>query len=153
MSEKMRWVPTSKPVEVNFWYWRDEEEFGAVIGEAIRKAVADSLAKLLRENPPELSLPIHWASVDSDGTYGPPVKDPATIYLHLPFDENNDSEHVYEISLAAMIADAFWGEHEFEQWDTDQYEPTEQAFALAGRLRELADLIERGPDDWGEKHS
>jgi hypothetical protein len=147
MTNDMRWLPTSAPIDLSEWTWcnpyRDAPELVKVIDAAIGKAVAETLTSVLKEHPPQLSLPI-----GGDGYYGP-VNDPATIYLHLPFDKTSDGEHVYQVPLAEVIAFEFWSEHVWEDWETEKYEPSEGARALAVRLRELADLLERGPDNWG----
>jgi putative NIF3 family GTP cyclohydrolase 1 type 2 len=144
MSEVMRFVETSKPIDLSDWYWTDRKLMAA-INDLINKAVTEGLNQLFAEHPPRLSLPIRWTR--GDGGYGKPVTDPATIYLHLPLDEKRDGEHNWEISLAEMIADAFWSEYEIPR-DTETYEPSEQALALAKRLRVLADSLECGPPDW-----
>jgi hypothetical protein len=155
----MRWVPTSKPIDLSEWTWCnpscDAPELVKVIDAAIGKAATETLTNELKEHPPTLTLPIKRASraEERPDLYGEPVKDPATIHLRLPFDKMQDGEHVYEISLAEVIPDEFWSEHGFEEWDTPTYQPSAGARAFAARLRELADLVERGPDDWGVKRS
>lgn len=153
MSEDMTFVPTSAPLDLSEWefsFTDRDSELGKLINAAMRKELATALDDVLTEYPPCLSLPISWAP-NGDGFSGSAVEDPATIYLGLPFDKRTDCEHLYAISLERLIESAFWGEHEIEEWETESYEPTENALAFARRLRELADLVERGPDDWGIK--
>jgi hypothetical protein len=78
---------------------------------------------------------------------GRPVKDPATLYLHLPFDgEEPDSQCVWAVSLADVIRYEHWAGG--DNHPDDPYETTEGAMALAKRLRELADHLEHGPPNW-----
>jgi hypothetical protein len=132
MPNNMRMVEDSAEINLErLGFEIDTEAFSDLVAKAVTSAVADALF----EDPPRLSV---YPS-------SPPISDPATFYLNLPFDVKNDGECRWQISLADVL-----GYHYLEpdgNWDSDHYEPRPEALALAARLRELADWLEHGPPE------
>ena len=129
----------SAKIDTQRWCWNDSNLLREnVLVEMMNRALEDTLS----EYPPDVHLPIKY-SPDSDGHQGPAVKDPATIFLCLPFDEANEGECVWTISLVDLVKDMLnWDEPDDEPWELEPGSPGHQ---LACRFREIADMIERGP--------
>jgi hypothetical protein len=120
------------------------KEAARILNDLVSKSATKAVADLLHEHPPHLTLPA--ALGRSDGIGGPPVSDPAMLHLHLPFDENRDSECTWRISLADVIAYSLF-DTEGDWNDPDREEIKPLALELAARLRELAGWLENGPPE------
>jgi hypothetical protein len=126
----------------------DTHDAADVLDYLICKAATEGVAEILRETPPTLTLPVIWRKFGNDGGGGAPVIDAAMLHLRLPFDEKNDGECRWQISLADVIAYSWdWELDNADDWRTGRYEPRPSALALAERLRELARWLENGPPE------
>lgn len=119
--------------------------FGDLRGE-LAKLIGKALTAHLNETHPYVSLPAAWG--DSDGEGGPPVDDPLTLRVHIPFGEDDDSEPYWQVSLAD-IAESFLSDTR----DDGSY--SEGALRIAGALEELAKKIREdcatGENNWKER--
>ena len=85
-----------------------------------------------------------WGPKD-DGNNGPPVSDPLTIYLHLPFDDKRDGACLWAFPLTELMDEELF-DHGVgpEDWcDGDWKDMTPRVKLVIDALRALADNIER----------
>jgi hypothetical protein len=114
------------------------------IGALIYQTINERLEQHLAEYPPRLSLPVRWGT-EHDGNDGPPVSDPLTIYLHLPFDDKRDGTCLWTFPLTELMDEELF-DHGIgpEDWcDEDWDDMTPRAKLVIDALRALADKIEQ----------
>lgn len=137
MGEDMKLVKGSAPIDVTEWNWSEDP----ALDKLIAKAVSEGLTNCFEDHPPVLSLPVHWENGE-DGWGGKQPKDPATIYLMLPLNKDDEYSCRWSLSLSDLIQYEFFWE---TIYDNEPYVANEGAKKLAKRLRELADELETGP--------
>ena len=140
MSVAMRRLPHSDKVAPFEDFDFDLEGIGALIYWTINERLEQHLA----EYPPRLSLPVRWGT-EHDGNNGPPVTDPLTIYLHLPFDDKRDGTCLWAFPLMELMDEELF-DHGVgpEDWcDEDGDNITPRAKLVIEALRALADRIEQ----------
>jgi hypothetical protein len=140
-------VATSQEIDVSAYVAVDVADVATELNAALGTTLNKTLTDLLQEHPPDLSFPIRWGDRDGMEPPGPPVTDPATLYLRLPFDAGADGECVWQISLVDILGYDFLDPEDNDAYVDGSYKPSEQALLLARRLRELADWLERGPPE------
>jgi hypothetical protein len=95
-----------------------------------------AIDRLVNHESPEVELPIIWnfglGGDPDDGRGGPPVDDPLTIYVTLPFGPDMDNPAIWSFTLEALITDDIELHAEF----------VPVAKRVTARLREIADKID-----------
>lgn len=126
----MKFVPTSEPIDLI--------DFGDCMG-------TEELRELLNEYPPRLDFPItfDFGNKPSDGRSGPPVFDPATLYLELPFAEGYPDGRVnFSCSLEDVIDDFIEGNINHVTKKITSASSKVLCAKLSTRLRELANKLD-----------
>ena len=120
---EMRWLPHTSKIEP----FEDEEH-------------NELLRDILETEPPSIAMPAMWWP-DSDGENGPPVIDPTTLHLDLPFSADLNRS-VYETTLADVVEDLIDGLVNPTTGTVRGANEQKICRAVAKRLREHADRVE-----------
>jgi len=124
--------PARNTAKIDFMQWN-------IWPPTIAKPMGEIIRETLQQFPPEFSLPFTWSDGPNDGRFGPPVKDPMTIYCRLPFGANLDQNPEWSVSLRSIIHD------ELGLVEVDA--KRDQLAAMALELRSLAELIDGALND------
>jgi hypothetical protein len=121
--------------------WIDTSAWG-IYPKWAREMVQDVIGDQLKNEPPRSFLPIQYAIYgQGDGLNGPPVSNPLTVYVSLPFGANEEEPVYMATSVDRMVGDMI----EAYRCGTGFIEGEQEARVftkVAASLRDLALKIE-----------
>src|SRR5580765_8768993 len=136
--EDMVIVPESSPIDLTTWQlWESDD--GQNLNKIVMQAVTDILRKAFEDSPPYLHFPFMWAIGDhaSNGFGGPPVSDPAMLYVGLPLTQEEGDWCHYACSLEGAVNGLIDTCENPQTGKVDGAEELKVCVRIAGRLREL----------------
>jgi hypothetical protein len=140
----------SKNIDFRTWTLLGDEEAKKLVGvveDHFKAALTDLLQQIFDDDPPSLYFPFKYGIGEdpNDGLNGPPVADPATVYVSVPLGAHSDERCYYGISLEAAVDDIIESHVSWRDGHRGKiHGAEEQAMCrkIAARLRELAAKLE-----------
>jgi hypothetical protein len=126
-------------VDFTEWHWSGD---GLMLGAAITEQVSETVTQALKEPyAVHADMPFMWAP-DSDGSHGPAVDDPLTIYISLDaLGDGRDDYPIFRTSFAELLSDfvdAIISPDDMKIYGDD----AANARIVVAKLRHLADGLE-----------
>ncbi len=142
MPTKMESLPHWGHVDLSDVYLPAAEEFGKMMEQQVLKAAGEMINYVIKNEKPHPWFPCLWSDGIGacDGLGGPPVDDPAVLYVEIPFSDD-DSTPTWKILLDEAVEDFVDGVSSIN----GQIEDPEKigiAKGLSDRLRSFADRID-----------
>jgi hypothetical protein len=140
LNDEMVRVSHAAPINITGWHFFDDEDrWRDLMAAGFAVYINETLENVFEKNPPHAWFPCAWCRNNEDGVGGKCPDDLATLYFGVPLGPTED-EVCWSISLEKVIA-------EFIEVSDQRHVYT----GLAGRLRELAKMLDDAANDVPEE--